>query len=52
MFTSIVPKPRGKSSVGSISYFIARNMSIPPIAHITTYRQSSSSANSAKTKIA
>ena len=34
-FTSIVPNPKGSKSVGSISFLIARNISSPPIAHIT-----------------
>ena len=36
ILTSIVPKPSGSSSVGSISYFIARKISSPPITHIVT----------------
>ena len=35
IFTSIVPKPSGRRSVGSISFFIARKMRSAPIRIIT-----------------
>ena len=36
--TKITPKPIGKSNVGSISFFMARKISTPPIAHIMSIR--------------
>ena len=35
MLTSIAPKPIGRSRAGSISFFIARKIKIPPMSHIT-----------------
>ena len=36
ILTKMAPKPMGKSSAGSISFFTASQMSRPPMTYITT----------------
>ena len=36
ILTSIAPKPMGSSRAGSISFLMARKISVPPMSHMTT----------------